>query len=567
MTIPWTSAAGRPRPTCAARRHILPRTRDAALAWAELAGLCALAVAEPILEELQQAPEVFAALEVRGFEALLFAMTLAIVPPTLLLAVELAIGAVWSRGQRFAHAGFVAFLVASIAWQLAHRGSYVETDFARLVLVGSFCCVLVAYLRTAWLPSVTRVLGLATPVVVILFLTSPQVGRSFTTEPTEALERHGPPVVLIVFDELPLATLLGADGSIDASLFPNFAQLAEESTWYRNARTVSDQTVHAVPAILTGESPGSDRIATGADYPQNIFTLFGGPVLEGEVITDLCGPPVCGDRYTLGYQLRQLAKVGGSVALTLPFGLLDADRPKFLKEVAAHGYGYPKGFDTFVAELAAAPPQRPILAVFHELLPHTPWRYRPNGQTYSAPDVPGQVAGSWSNQTSLVGAAFKRHVLQTRFVDRQLGRLMRAMKRSSIYDGAALAVASDHGISFVPNTRLRELSPANAGWILPVPLFVKRPGQKRGEIEGQPMRTIDIVPTLARAAGLEAPETIDGRTVGEPRDPKADARYLSVENGFVQIDTAVVNRAFERAVAHRNRMLSPKTRGIEPADL
>ena len=79
--------------------------------------------------------------------------------------------------------------------------------------------------------------------------------------PSEAAAVAGPrqstvPIVHVVFDELPLSTLVGADGDIDAKLFPNFARLARASTWYRNATTVNDLTAAAVPAQLTGEQPG-----------------------------------------------------------------------------------------------------------------------------------------------------------------------------------------------------------------------------------------------------------------------------------------------------------------------
>ena len=45
-------------------------------------------------------------------------------------------------------------------------------------------------------------------------------------------------LVMVVFDELPLATLLDGQGAIDAALFPNFAALARTSSWFRNTTTM-----------------------------------------------------------------------------------------------------------------------------------------------------------------------------------------------------------------------------------------------------------------------------------------------------------------------------------------
>ena len=61
--------------------------------------------------------------------------------------------------------------------------------------------------------------------------------------------RPRPPVVLIMFDEFPTTDLLGKHGRIDGTRFPNFARLAGDATWYRNATTVYDTTFSAAPAI------------------------------------------------------------------------------------------------------------------------------------------------------------------------------------------------------------------------------------------------------------------------------------------------------------------------------
>ncbi|HRK48306.1 MAG TPA: hypothetical protein PK324_21940, partial [Nocardioides sp.] len=55
------------------------------------------------------------------------------------------------------------------------------------------------------------------------------------------------PVVLVVLDEFPLASLLDEGDRIDAEQFPNLARLAEDATWFRNASGVSPTTPEAVP--------------------------------------------------------------------------------------------------------------------------------------------------------------------------------------------------------------------------------------------------------------------------------------------------------------------------------
>ena len=68
-----------------------------------------------------------------------------------------------------------------------------------------------------------------------------------------------PPVVMIVFDEFPLMSLLDSQGKVDARVYPNFAEFAARSTWYRNATGIGGWTPHAMPAMLSGRYLGEDR--------------------------------------------------------------------------------------------------------------------------------------------------------------------------------------------------------------------------------------------------------------------------------------------------------------------
>ena len=89
-----------------------------------------------------------------------------------------------------------------------------------------------------------------------LFLLNPAIQKTtlprtpVMVPPTEV--HSDTPVVLIVLDELPTSSLLNEEGKIDAEMFPNFAELAEGSVWFRNATTVVTVTELAIPAILTG---------------------------------------------------------------------------------------------------------------------------------------------------------------------------------------------------------------------------------------------------------------------------------------------------------------------------
>ena len=103
-------------------------------------------------------------------------------------------------------------------------------------------------------------------------------------------------MVVLIFDEFPLDTLLRPDGSIDAERYPNFARLAAISTWFPNAHTVYDSTFKAVPAILDAKLPRRGTAADFRSHRRNIYTLFHGlgygveDVESGEA---LCPPRIC----------------------------------------------------------------------------------------------------------------------------------------------------------------------------------------------------------------------------------------------------------------------------------
>ena len=99
------------------------------------------------------------------------------------------------------------------------------------------------------------------------------------------------PVVMIVFDEFPVATLIDEQGGIRAEDFPGFARLADDGTWFRNAVGSHERTEEALPTILSGQlAPLDEKVPTAAEYPETLFTLLGGSyqVSASESVTELC---------------------------------------------------------------------------------------------------------------------------------------------------------------------------------------------------------------------------------------------------------------------------------------
>ncbi len=164
----------------------------------------------------------------------------------------------------------------------------------------------------------------------------------------------------------------------------------------------------------------------------------------------------------------------------------------------------------FRAEVAAMEASGlPRLHYLHSLLPHVPWRFRPDGSTYADIDLPGYFS-QWDENPAKARFGQQRHLLQLGLVDRLLGEYLDRLEAIGDFDRATVIVTADHGISFVPGERSRGIGEANAGGIANVPLLYKEPGQRAGTVQTRPVQLIDVVPTIAARLELDPPWTFDG---------------------------------------------------------
>jgi hypothetical protein len=150
--------------------------------------------------------------------------------------------------------------------------------------------------------------------------------------------------------------------------------------------------------------------------------------------------------------------------------------------------------------------------------------------------LPGDTSrGPW-----LVRHTYQRILFQARFVDRLLGRLLDRLEAEGMLEEAAVVVTADHGLVMDPGALLRELSPLpEAGGpvpvgsaeldLLPVPFFVKRPGQRTGEVSERNVSHVDVVPTIAAELGVELPWEVDGRPAFGPASPHPGKRAADVD--------------------------------------
>ena len=405
------------------------------------------------------------------------------------------------------------------------------------------------------------------------------------------------PVVILMLDELSTQALLNARGELDRSRLPGFARLADISTWYPRATTVVEATVMAAPVILSGILPEKDRHQPPVyqNFPENLFDQVSAErrIWAVENGSRLCRPQRCETAdvlKTLDSRLGRWQRMGTDTAIiyghmVLPDGL----RERWLPEFGTRWAGFagerddrPEAregaeprkirwglrhaeFNAFLKEIGRVGPD--TLHYLHLLMPHAPWIYLPDGQAYDinrSDSINGMMPDSandtgikhmWWNDRWATVIGEQRFLLQTHYVDKLVGDLVDRLSASEHFEQTMLIVVADHGGSFTPGTSRRALTEDNFAEILPIPLFIKYPGQLAGERSNRPAELLDISPTIRKALGIDI-SGLDGKPLQAPDSRPFRPRLVNEHLKHFEFSEAEYEREFRRIVQRMHRRFS-----------
>ncbi|HYF44792.1 MAG TPA: sulfatase-like hydrolase/transferase, partial [Acidimicrobiales bacterium] len=517
----------------------------------ELVGVTAVAVAQPVFEVIQQAPEELVNRRAGALDIVAFALLVTFGPAVLLWLLEQPVRLAGGTVRDRVHGAVLGLGVGLFVLEVL-KSALGDEPRAWLWAVGAAVAVgsTVLLVRALRARAVLRYLALAAPVFAGLFLFASPVSDlvvAGSVDPADVDVAEPAPVVVIALDELPLVSLLDGEGRIDADTYPAFAELAGDSTWFRNTTGVSPITPSALPAILTGDLPTETFPAPVATrFNESIFTLLGGSheVHTVETLTAICPSTICEAEVTPSRARiqRSLLSLARDVFEGVADPTADATELEFVIDRTPSDEQAPVRFREFATQVAER--EGLTLDVGHFLLPHQPWEYLPTGRTYEAPDPPRSVeSGIWFDQTT-ADEGRQRHLLQLRYTDRLLGHFLAEMQRTGRYDESLIILTADHGAAFTGGEPMRGISEANAAQIMWTPMFVKEPGQTEGAVDDRATETIDLVPTVADVLGIDLPWEVDGTSMFEPAPDDRpvrtyDWRYNELEpddDGFVVLD-------------------------------
>ena len=277
--------------------------------------------------------------------------------------------------------------------------------------------------------------------------------------------REAPASILLITLDTTRADRIGAYG-YPAAETPVLDALAREGARFDDATAAAPITGPSHAAMFTGLYPARHAVR------DNVTT------------------PLPEDARTLA---EALAERGFATAGFI--GAFVLDRP----------YGFAQGFTTFdsgftrVESGTEANAERPAAPVVDDAVRWV--EALPGGQPFFAwvhlydPHAP--YDGGYDNELAIV--------------DREIGRLLSALRARSVYDDTLIIAIADHGEGLGDHGE-DEHGVFLYDSVLRVPWIARGPGVKANAVIPSQVRGVDLFPTVLDALGLPVPDGLDGRS-------------------------------------------------------
>lgn len=551
--------------------------------------LWGFAIAQPLYDIFAQYADFFVAHDAQPHDLFLLALMLSVGLP-LLLAPPLFFAAYINRnfGAALYHCVLGALVMLLALLFLKRFGNFPDVFIivlAALIAIG----FLYTYMRFNPVRSAVTWIGISIVVFPIQFLIfSPVKQIAFPEQDVKRsmhIVRSETPIIFLVFEELPLNSLLDEKGLIDSVRYPNFYKLSKKSHWFRNYTVNATRTKLSVPTIMTGKYPTHQKVMVAENHPESLFSLLtptyrvvGEGLSRGLIPKKYQGseeaPRQVSSKQRVPYMLLDMSLV--YLHMTIPDGfsrslppvtdnwnqffspdiLIDSSRAIDAQENGVDNLSAAKqrsytwkgvAFDNFMEALTISP--QPTLYYLHSTYAHNAWSFSTSGRSYGEQRMPGYLRDKptvysvfgfggkrWSDDEWLVTQAYQRHLLEVSRIDSMVGAVMARLEELDIFDKSLIIVTSDHGCSFEPGGRNRGDLETVGGDTMAVPLLIKLPYQDKGMISDENTESIDILPTISDVLDIDLAWRVDGQSMFNDTAKKREQKTLiySNENGELQ---------------------------------
>jgi arylsulfatase A-like enzyme/predicted Zn-dependent protease len=298
-----------------------------------------------------------------------------------------------------------------------------------------------------------------------------------------------PPNIILITLDTTRADHMGFLGS-DRGLTPNLDALAHQSVVFTHAYSQAPFTAPSHATILTGTYPQFHQVedfqvplTKDLPYAPAILKAHGyhTAAFVGSIVLD----PFQG--LAIGFE-RGFDTYDSHFHMTRPGEDHYAATDRRGEVVVAHA----------LAWLSKHPPG-PFFMWVHLYDPHFPYEAPdPFGTRYKSAPYDGEIAYS----------------------DSALGKLLDQLRAQGLFENSVIAMMSDHGES------LGDHGEEFHGFFLydvtiHVPLLMKLPGERfAGKRIDSPVGLVDVLPTILRAVGIDAPQEMQGESLLAMMEPK-----------------------------------------------
>jgi arylsulfatase A-like enzyme len=292
----------------------------------------------------------------------------------------------------------------------------------------------------------------------------------------EEKARNAPNLVLLFLEGVPPKFL--SCGGCSLPTTPNIDEIAKDGAYFTRAYSQYPSTWDAHLTVMSG------RFLKLSEYFwNNRFIGKYSPHNNLQKAVNL-----------LGLEHNCHAKSAAATQYMVPPdspGFFDNDEitdPIPLADGAADDFG--ARMESFVREL---PPGGRFFIWEHMDVTHFPWKERPGFE---------HLKGK--------GYAVEQRFRQTvGHMDAQVGRLLKALKDTGVYERTAIVIVGDHGCEFYKHTKCYYTTKLYEESLL-VPLIVRIPGVTDGRCVAAPVTHRDLLPTLFELFGVQTEKPLEG---------------------------------------------------------
>lgn len=499
-------------------------------------------VAQPLFDLFSKNTSFFVAYDASAREIALLTLFLSFLFPAGLALLVCLVKTANSRAGLLLHNFVMATLFLALCSLLVNQLASISEPVSTYIVILLSIAVFLLYLFVNSIKGFINLLSISIlifPVTFIFFSPVKQLISmdSALHEPAETSSKiTDTPIIFVIFDEMPLVSLLNKDMLISDETYPNFSELASQANWFRNYTVNAVRTLTSIPAMLSGNYPsGKIRPLKADNFGSTLFTLLGPHYKiyavgfsEGMVPAEYKEEFDLQHRGSIHDRLLSMLLDMSVVHLhmSLPIALTSELPPvtdNWNKFVMDSVPGEASPFEQIMLAIKARP-NDPTLYYLHSMVTHNPWSYTPSGREFSE-KTPGYVRDKkyvnavagfggkrWSRNKWLVTQGYQRHLLNMQYADTMLGELLTRLRDLGIYDKSLIIVTSDHGASFEAGQKNRGKLSAAPGDTMPVPLIVKTPFQRTGSISDDNIESIDLLPTIMDVLGMKFLKSVDGES-------------------------------------------------------